>query len=300
VPACFVTRITAAQIVFDYFHHVEQGFDSTTEGLMITNHDPDGQASVQSYDPDVFDRLNLFRTAKTLLSRHKGSISDLGGVIIDHKLHNVFGVSLLHKHFDLHHDEVLVRNIDSARRIAHSGPVSRHVEAVPYLWKALRDPGGRLRLAPLEFVRRHDVLSYEVDLTRHASFLTAIARALAERNLLDVFGISTTNIRNIPLGPHELMVETTDSEKRRLTITPMPRADVKIDDLTETFWTFIPGPVVDIGEVLKCTGEHCRQHCQSHCHTHCISHCSGLNHCYGHCVEHGPVCTVHCNHPDPY
>jgi hypothetical protein len=260
---------------------------------MTTNHDPHEQTSVQPYNPDVFDRLNLFRTAKTLLSRHKGSIGDLGGVIIDHQLHHIFGVSLLHKHFDLHPDEILVRNIDIARRTAHSGPVSRHAEAVPYLWKALRDSGGRLRFAPLEFVRSRDVLSYEVDLTQHASFLTAISRALADRDLLDVFGISTTNIRNIPLRPDELMVETTDSEKRKLTITPASRADVKIDELTETFWTFTPGPLVDIGTVLKCTGEHCTGHCKSHCKNHCQGHC--VHSCVGH-----TVCSVHCNHPDPY
>jgi hypothetical protein len=266
---------------------------------MTTNHDPAEQIAVQSYDPNVFDRLNLFRTAKTLLSRHRGTIRELGAVILDHQVHNIFGVSLLHKHFDLHDDEILVRNIDIARRSAHSGPVSRHAEAVPYIWKAVRDPGGRLRFAPLEFVRKRDVLSLEVDLTQHASFLAAIARALAEQDLLDVFGISTTNIRNIPLGSDELMLETTDSAKRKLTITPTHRADVKIDELTETFWTFIPGPLVDIGTVLKCTGEHCTGHCASHCHEHCISHCSGMNHCYGHCVGH-TVCTVHCDHPDPY
>ena len=82
--------------------------------------------------------------------------------------------------------------------------------------------------------------AHVVDLTQHASFLTAIARVLAERDLLDLFGISTTNIRKISLRPDELMVETTDSERRKLTITPVHRSDLKVDELTETFWTFIP------------------------------------------------------------
>ena len=151
----------------------------------------------------------------------------------------------------------------------------------------MRDPGGRLRFAPLEFVRRRDVGElHVVDLTQHASFLTAIARVLAERDLLDLFGISTTNIRKISLRPDELMVETTDSERRKLTITPVHRSDLKVDELTETFWTFTPGPLVDIGGVLKCTGEHCTGHCNSHC----------INHCVGHCVH----CAGHCIHPDPY
>jgi hypothetical protein len=258
--------------------------------------DESEQIPVQPYHPDVFDRLNLFRTAKALLSRNKAYITNLGDVFVNHQMHNIFGVSLLHKHFDLHYDEILVRTIDVRRRVAYSRPASRHTEAVPYLWRALRGPDGRLRFAPLEFVRSADVRGFHVvDLTQHASFLTAVAGALAERDLLDVFGISTMNIRKISLGPDELMVETTDSEKRRLTITPVHRSEIATTEVTETFWTFSPGVLVDIGGILKCTWEHCTGHCQSHC----ISHCSG--HCAQHCGQHCACqCLVHCDHPDPY
>jgi hypothetical protein len=75
----------------------------------------------------------------------------------------------------------------------------------------------------------------------------------------------------ISLADDELM--TTDSERRILTIRPMHRSDLQIHELTETFWTFTPGPMVDIGGVIKCTGEHCTQHCKSHCKNHCFQHC---------------------------
>jgi hypothetical protein len=249
--------------------------------------DHEEHVPVRPYDPDVFDRLSLFRTAKILLVHNYDRIKLLGDVIVSHQRHHLFGISLLHKHFDLHHDEIIVRHIDAPRRVAHIWPASRHTDAVPYLWKALRDARGRLQFAPLEFVRRVDARESEaVDLTQSEPFLTAIANALAERDLLDVFGIATTSLMRIPLAHHELLVETTDSENRKLTITPMHRSEVQVAELTETFWTFTPGPVVDIGGVIKCTGTHCTGHCKSHCKQHCYNHCIGG-------AGHGDVPDVH-------
>ena len=57
--------------------------------------DEDEQTSVQPYHPDVFDQLNLFRTAKTLLSHNKGYIRSLGDVIVDHKLHTIWSAPLM-------------------------------------------------------------------------------------------------------------------------------------------------------------------------------------------------------------
>jgi hypothetical protein len=233
--------------------------------------DQEEQVSVESYDPRIFDRLSLFRTAKTLLSRNKRYIKILGDVIVTHGLHNRVGVSLLHKHFDLDQDEIVVRTIDAPRRVAHARPTLQHTDAMPYLWKTFRDPSGQLRFAPLEFVCGDAQESQVVDLTQYPSFLTGITHALAEHDLLDMFGIATTNIMKIPLGHDELMVETTDSESRTLTITPMHRSDLQINELTETFWTFTPGRLLE--GAVKCSGTHCSGHCKSHCSGHCVMHC---------------------------
>jgi len=239
------------------------------------------RTSIKPYDPDVFDRLNLFRTAKTLLYHNKGYIRNLGDVIVTHQLHERFGVCLLHKHFEQYHDEIVVRTIDPERRLAHMRPTSRHTDAVPYLWRALHDSRGRLQFVPLEYIRRGDERESQVtDLEQYAPFLAAMAHALAERELLDVFGIATTNIMSIPVAHDELMVETTDSENRILTITPEHRSNLQIEELTETFWTFLPGPLTDLGEVAFCSGMHCNSHCKNHCIGHCKSHCK--------------------DHPDPY
>jgi hypothetical protein len=136
-------------------------------------------------------------------------------------------------------------------------------------------------------------------LTGLAPFLVEIADTLEALNVLDLFSIAEANITSIKLEPDEMLVETTDSKKRRLDLKPVPHTGINIDEVTETFWMFSPieGPAQEPGEgpteipterpteipaeeaaaerkpAGVCTGQHCMGHCKSHCRGHCKSHC---------------------------
>jgi hypothetical protein len=216
------------------------------------------------------------------LKKNQHHLTELGDVIVHHDLYQRYGISLLHKHFDLLGDEVLLRKIDRNRRVAHMRPVPHFRGTVPYLWRAQLGIGGQWQFFPLEFLAGADAQQTQAaDLSKLDTFLTDMAEQLARLDLLDVFGIATTNILSIPLEEDEILVETTDAKKRLLTIDAERRADLTVDELTETFWTFVPAQnVANLGQVMKCAGGHCFSHCLNHCAQHCRSHCK--QHCQLH------------------
>ena len=264
---------------------------------MTTKSFPDrrGPVSIEAYHPDVYNQLNVFSTSKALLPEYKQYLPCLGNVLVRNKLHDHFGISLLHKHFDLFDDEILLRSIDSEHNCAHMKPNRRSDGAIPYLWKPVRGPQGQWLFFPLEYLQPLDkVYVHRPDLAELSPFLVEIADTLEALNVLDLFSIAEANITSIRIGSDEILVETTDSEKRRLDLQPVHYTDVSSDEVTETFWMFnasehstkepaegpSEGPTEEPTEgpteeraVNVCSGQHCVGHCKAHCKAHCKSHC---------------------------
>jgi hypothetical protein len=200
-----------------------------------------GRVSIEPYHTDVYNQLNVFSTSKALLPKYKQSLTCLGNVIVRNKLHDRFGISLLHKHFDLFEDEILLRRIDLERNCAYMEPIKDSSGAVPYLWKPARNPQGQWVFFPLEYLQPLEKASVPRSyLTGLSPFLVEIADTLEALNVLDLFSIVETNITKIRVKPDEILVETTDSERRRLDLKPVHSTDVNLDEVTETFWMFDP------------------------------------------------------------
>jgi hypothetical protein len=226
-------------------------------------------------------------------------------VIVRNKLHDRFGISLLHKHFDLFDNEILLRRIDIKRNCAYMEPTRCSGGAIPYLWKPVRNPQGQWSFFPLEYLQPLEKASVpKSSLTGLSPFLVEMADTLEALHVLDLFSIVEANLTKIRLRPDEILVETTDSEKRRLDLKPVHSTDVSSDELTETFWMFSPiedsngepsegstqttekpteGPTevtekptegpTDGKALGVCSGQHCLGHCKSHCKSHCKGHC---------------------------
>jgi hypothetical protein len=225
--------------------------------------------TLDAYDPHVFDQLNPFRNAKRLLAYGRCHIPDIGDVFLRHNVHELFGLSLLHKHFDLYPDEMLLRTIDRQRRVAYTRPGRKRADAMPYLWRILPGIQGQWRVVPLEAQTAGEKEERTADVQQHRPFLADLAEALAGLGLMDLFGVATLGLSSIPLGRDEILVETTDAARRVLTHTPEERGNVRIEELTETLWVFTPGTrIPDLGGVYNC-----KMHCVGHCHAHCYAHC---------------------------
>ena len=253
---------------------------------MNANH---ADVAVKKYHPSTYDRLQVFRLARKLLSRNYHHINEIGAVFVRHNVHDRYALSLLHKHFDLFDHEYLVRTFEAREGAALMAPVPRRTNAVAYLWKAQRGLRGVWQFVPLEFLSPHeDAERLARELEHLGPFLLDLAETLERLDVLDVFAVATTNILALPCSNDQILVETTDSLNRRLTVRAESRSEVLLDDLTETLWTFRPlEEIVDVGLVAKCKN-HCFNHCRNHCNQHCRNHCK--QHCQVHCKgKHAPI-----------
>jgi hypothetical protein len=231
-------------------------------------------AEVRDYDPRVFQRLNAFHLARDYLEDKRKSLTELGDLICRHGLHQRVGVSLLHKHFEITDNEFVVREF--VRNVSYMKPCSidQLSSPVPYLWKAeISDRCASYY--PLEFcdypldlkaAARHDL---EI-LDRSRAFLTAFANTLADLGLIEIFGLASLRARDgIALEPGETLLETTDEERRILTLRPARASEVKALDTTQTLWIYTPSPW-RVGAVIGGVS------CAVHCAGHCLAHHTGL------------------------
>jgi hypothetical protein len=153
------------------------------------------------------------------------------------------------------------------------------------MWKITRGPLGSWEGSPLEFARVTPDAAYKKANFRQA-FLDDIAETLAALDLVDLFGIAINTAGSIAKESDQILLETTDSEKRLLTIKPEDQTRVDFAELTETLWIFSPKDQYDrpeeadsgdeapeVAPLKKCTGQHCVGHCKFHCKEHCVAHC---------------------------
>lgn len=223
-----------------------------------------------AYEPKIFQELNEFRIAKQRLAESQEKLTELGNVICRHGRQNQVGMSLLHKHYNLHPDERSVEElVDNCSYIKPQ--TENHWDgATPYLWKAQRNPKSRAWIYyPLEFIR-HPSIGAEVEEKAEAifsdrEFLSDMAAKLFELGLTDTFGIAIPHRDVIKLEEGEILVETTDEQTRTLTCSPALASSISLGELTQTLWKFTPKQNVNV------LGQ-CVMHCNAHCHGHCRGH----------------------------
>ncbi|MEA5573493.1 hypothetical protein [Calothrix sp. UHCC 0171] len=222
-----------------------------------------------TYEPTVFDRLHKFSDAKHSLANHKDVLGELGAVICKYGLQQKLGLTLLHKHFDLSPHERLIESVGDDK--VYINPVAKvnEREIIPYLWKLSSGINGEnctqnLSWFPLEFqyksVAQSDDINAVESLAANSNFLKEIAIKLQDFGVENVFGLSILHREAIAIAEGEILVETTDHEKRCFTLAAVNSSEVCKQELTETLWYFTTEENLGIA---------------SQCNSHCIQHCFG-------------------------
>lgn len=201
-----------------------------------------GSTVLKNYDPAVFSALPDFPFARARLAETEGQIDEVGRVICKYGFHELVGLNLLHKHFELAPHEIVVRSFEAGVATMSPWPIDTDQDCVPYLWGFVpdaADPGWY----PLEFVAADQVehVGDLIVLQYADAMLDELGAALVERDLQTTFGIAALFSRT-PLQPppgHTLL-ETTDEANRMLTLQPAPEHVVATSDTTKTLWIFAP------------------------------------------------------------
>lgn len=220
------------------------------------------------YDPQVFTSLSDFFDARDDLADLQAGIDSLGAVITAHGLHDAVGVTLLHKHFDLAPDEIVVRRFQDDRLATMTAEREDSAGLFPYVWRLAEGGGGR-GFYPLEFcatTERRDARSARAQLAHlggASAFLDDFAAALERRGLVQAFGLSGLHAREpFRLAAGDTLLELSNERDRILTLEKRSQAFVRgVGGTTQTLWVFRP----DAEAAAAAT-------CASHCYGHCNGH----------------------------
>lgn len=201
-----------------------------------------------TYDPSFFESLPSFVIAQGNLSWAEPHLASSAQVISDHGGDDRVGLALLHRHFSLERDELLVETVFPEARLSIGRPEKDPSpgDVVPHTFRAVRD-GETWSWHPLEFVAAGRTCSASERtvswLDQHDELLSHLADTLSAAGLLDVFGLTVNHGReDIECAEGEVLVESTDEQRRVLRMEPRSLSDV-VGVTTPTNWSVRDGEV---------------------------------------------------------
>jgi hypothetical protein len=208
--------------------------------------------AVLDYDPTMFETLPSFEEAQHNLAQIEAKLPAIAQEISQYDSDGRIGLALLHRHFTIARNEILVERVIPEERVTQGTPqLAGEVEVVPHLFRATCSGRG-FDWHPVEFVELAEASS-DASATwawfrANGDMLNAVAAALEEEGALDAIGLSLSHGREeIACEADEVMVEETDEATRTLTMRPR-----RLDDIcgisTPTNWG-----VVDGGVRMRCT-----------------------------------------------
>jgi hypothetical protein len=219
------------------------------------------------YSADVFAHIPDFYVARDEFPR-EAIVGELGEIICDYGLHDVFGVALLHRHFELKPHERLVRHYSNRLTSFMRPEEVTERDLYPYLWCISRTSQAK-GLYPLEFcryLRSDDIRRYRAHMThidRRKEFLAQFSRKILHEGLEQVIALSGLHARSaFDIESHQTLLELTDEANRYITLDVTSKEQVeRTGNTTKTLWHFSPSK-----EQLD--GASCASHCYGHCNSH--------------------------------
>lgn len=196
----------------------------------------------------------------------KPMFTEIRDTLLRHDAIHLFGLYLVHKHFDISSDEEMVEHVEfDAQRVTVS-PVKRGLldmdAMVPTNWFFLQNAGGVAAVHVAQWGHRADLTRTEREplAARYAGCLTEIRDILERGDALDRFGMFL--IRNqFDFEFEENQLECTDHDARRLTLTTQLRSTDR-DNAIPTNWHFTPTDEVAVNccECARNSGGHLGYH----------------------------------------
>lgn len=192
----------------------------------------------------TFNELPEFEVnlPRSLQNRHV--VDELARLIAAHGAQDRLGVCLLHKHFALDDDEVIVERI--THESAHIGPqaLAGAAPLVPYMW---RYSSAVKTWLPVEFVEADSISDglgefVRTELPAMTELLAEAAAYLQAKGLDDVYGIALLHRGRLfgDARPGKLW-ETDGDRKRALILRTIPLPEVESSEWMETLWQFENG-----------------------------------------------------------
>jgi hypothetical protein len=225
------------------------------------------------YQSNIYSNLLDFHIAEEISKEKKQYLPNLGKIICEHNLENQIGICLLHKHFNLTPNEMLVRTFtDNSFEIEPKSNFSSR--SLPYMWAfSETKTENKNALYPIEFIEKNSVTnSFESTISEFhvkEDFLHSIKNYLTDLKLTNIFGISLIPHGLFELNKNETLIENDVEGERKLRISVVPSKSIEKAKTAQTLWIF--NQYGESTKKIDCT-VHCGLHCSIHCGIHCGIH----------------------------
>ncbi|MDH5670048.1 MAG: hypothetical protein OEY86_18775 [Nitrospira sp.] len=196
------------------------------------------------YSHEVFNDLDGPVQANNLLRDIPDAIHQLGEVIRKHGLENDLRIRLLHKHYSLDRDEIVVAKIEE-NQILIRPRKQKDCAARPTAWMFHKS-----EWRPFEFMEEADggsVLAEQTERIKQApGFLREFSQKAQDMNLANVLGIALLLSGVIAMPTGYVWHENTDEASRTSTVELADKG-IRGPNIIDTYWAFSGGILVSEG-----------------------------------------------------
>ena len=200
--------------------------------------------------PELCEADNLFRKANISVILD----TELAALFVTYHVERTLGVVLLHNHFLMGPDEMLVTVGNSAVPWHMDSGAREFQDVVPRAWRFVNGD-----IVPYEF--EYGALRVDLEDLSILPFIHALRRLLHERALDGIIGICSLNGRTIESPP------TTEFTSGRANITLPFDVSPGHDDSIDAEWYFYPVSI-DTSSETKIVGKgKCKQKCKGKPHS---------------------------------
>lgn len=214
----------------------------------------------RDFNLPAYQALPIVQIAQNNSKLRASVLEDIAHLLRRYHLQNQFGISILHKHFDITTDEALVRRLNGDNiRINVERPCG---DLVACHWKA--DPtSSDDSFVPLEFLDRNSFTQQEIEMSelfaseecsnfRREFFETVIAASAA--NDIGLMTLHANSALSVDLSNTTLLEESYDNSRLSVVRTA-PRSASKNGDYFQALW--VADPADGTSSELSCS-YHCR------------------------------------------
>ncbi len=164
-------------------------------------------------------------------------IAQLGKVLIAHNMHQRFGISLIHKHYDLKENEIVLETTSEQNAKEFSMSVAsfdNQSDVLPSMWRFV---AGNTKIEATQWMKCSDKMREQYSLMdEDLLVLLALRTSMMELGCMDRFGVSLLH-RVLPLANSEFLMEGTDVDNRSQIMELLPMAELDEGQSIETLWS---------------------------------------------------------------
>lgn len=197
--------------------------------------------------------------------RDKQILLALGEILMSHNAHSKFGISLLHKHYDLNSSEVVVETkskIDKEFSISVFSSMDINTMS-PSMWKFIK---GNDAIRAIQWFKTQESDNFDSMNDNDLPLLVSLRNLMFKYNCSERFGVGLLH-RVRALNKNEILTEHTDEETRHQEMKLSCQEIIDEQDNIQTLWSFEKNGNNKISYVCQLTCSWAVGHRQRHIRT---------------------------------